>query len=215
MSSVHSGAMAALIHLVRHGEVHNPDHLVYGELPGFDLSSRGEAQAEGVADHLVTRTVVAVWSSPLERALRTAEVIAGRVGLPVRVHPDLVEWRLANRWAGTRWEDLPARFPGELEAYLEHPQDLSFSPETLEALATRMRRVLTTLHSRHPDGEVVMVSHQDPIQAGRLAVSGTALASLHRDKPVHAAVISLRPGTPWQETARWAPPESEPFPPLP
>ena len=72
--------MAARVHLVRHGEVHNPDHLVYASLPGFTLSERGEAQARAVARYLGRQPIVGVWSSPLERALRTAEPLAQRVG---------------------------------------------------------------------------------------------------------------------------------------
>ena len=77
--------MAALVHLVRHGEVDNPEHLVYADLPGFGLSPHGVEQARRVGRYLGPRPVVAVWSSPLERSLRTAEEIAGRTGVPVKI----------------------------------------------------------------------------------------------------------------------------------
>jgi broad specificity phosphatase PhoE len=205
--------MAALVHLVRHAEVHNPDHVVYASLPGFGLSPRGRRQAWETARHLASRPVVAVWSSPLQRAVDTAAEIAARFALPVAVEPGLVEWRLSETWAGICWEDLPTRRPGELEAYLRHPLDLAFSPESLADLAGRMASTVERLHHRHPEGEVVVVSHQDPVQAARLHLTGASLADLHRDKPGHGTVLGLRPGSPWTETGAWSPPEQEAFPP--
>ncbi|MFO7549120.1 MAG: histidine phosphatase family protein [Acidimicrobiia bacterium] len=205
--------MASLVHLVRHAEVENPDHLVYASLPGFRLSERGRRQARAAARYLGSRPIVAVWSSPLERALETAGVIAERAAAPVRVDSDLEEWRLAERWSGIRWEDLPDERPGELEGYLEHPHDLPFSDESLDDLARRMADTVVALHHRHPEGDVVVVSHQDPVQAGRLRLTGGDLRRLNGDKPGHAAVISLRPGSPWREEVRWEPEEQAEFPP--
>lgn len=206
-------AMASLVHLVRHAEVENPDHVVYASLPGFVLSERGKRQARAAARYLGARPVVAVWSSPLERALETASIVAGRLGIPVRVEPELLEWRLADLWSGLIWEELPDQRPGELEAYLAAPHDLPFSPESLDDLATRIADCVVSLHHRHPDGDVVVVSHQDPVQAGRIKLTGGDLRRLAVDKPGHASVITLRPGSPWREEIRWEPEEQEPFPP--
>jgi broad specificity phosphatase PhoE len=197
--------MAGHLHLLRHGEVENPDHVVYAGLPGFHLTDRGRRQAREAARYLGRQPVVAVWSSPLERALETASIVADRFRLPVLVDDDLVEWRLADRWAGICWEDLPGRLPGELEAYMATPEDLPFSPESLSDLADRMRAVVQRIHARHPEGDAVVISHQDPIQAARLVLAGRPLSDLWSDKPAHAEVITLRPHTPWQELSRWAP----------
>lgn len=192
------------VHLVRHGEVHNPGHVVYASLPGFGLTERGQTQAGEVARYLRNAPVTAVWSSPLQRAVETAEPIARAHDLPIRVSDDLIEWKMADDWAGIRWEDLPAQRPGELEAYLEHPLDLGFASETLAQLADRMRTALKDIASRH-DGDVVVISHQDPVQAARLSLTGRDLASQHIDKPMHGTVITLRPGTPWTELTCWSP----------
>lgn len=197
--------MASRIHLVRHAEVHNPGHVVYASLPGFGLSDLGRLQAREAARYLGSQPIVAVWSSPLQRALETAAPIAGRLGLPVRIDEELTEWRLSEGWAGQRWEDLPTSRPGELEAYLEHPDRLPFSAESLAQLAMRMRAVLDRLNELHPQGDVVVVSHQDPVQAARLSITGTDLSQLNMDKPEHASVATIRPGTPWREEVRWSP----------
>jgi broad specificity phosphatase PhoE len=111
------------------------------------------------------------------------------------------------------WENLPIERPGQLEAYLEHPWDLSFGVESLSALAARMQEVLLRLHERHVEGDVVVVSHQDPVQAARLAITGRPLETQHEDKPQHCSVITLRPGSQWHELTAWAPDQGETFPP--
>lgn len=185
-----------MLHFVRHGEVHNPANVVYADLPGFDLSDLGRRQAEAAAERLADCPVVGVWASPLLRALRTAEPIAAAHRLPVRVDDGLVEWGLASRWAGVGWDHLDDPFPGELGAYLEHPDDLPFSPESLDALAERVSAVAERLATDH--GDVVLVSHQDPIHAAVRRLTGAGFAAYHEAKPGHAEIISLRP-----EADRW------------
>jgi broad specificity phosphatase PhoE len=197
--------------MVRHGEVDNPEHVVYADLPGFGLSPHGLEQARRVGRYLGPRPVVAIWSSPLERSLRTAEEIAGRSGVPVKVDADLTEWGLAVRWRGYSWRTIPQEFPGELEAYLDHPHDLPFTPETLADVAERVANVARRLDAEHPHGDVVIVSHQDPIQAGKLKLVGSSLSLLHEEKAGHGAVLTLRPGTTWVEETVWEPGESPRF----
>jgi broad specificity phosphatase PhoE len=195
----------AALHLVRHGEVANPRHVCYGDLPGFGLSPGGCRQAAAAAAHLAGIGADLLLTSPLQRALETARTIGRRLGLEPVVDDRLTEWRLGVRWNGVIWEDLPAAFPGELEAYLDHPADLPFSPESLAAAAQRLAAVATELGETHPGAAAVLVSHQDPVQAARLFLTGGDLASLHQRKPAHAAVITLMPGSPWREASYWEP----------
>jgi len=205
--------MAFYAHLVRHGEVDNPEHVVYGRMPGFGLTDRGRRQAIDAGRYLARRPIVAVWSSPLERALATAVVIAQPHALPVHVDEDLTEWKLADRWQGIVWEDLPERLPGELETYLETPWDMPFAPESLEACADRIAAAVVRANERHRDGDIVVVSHQDPVQAVRLLLTGRSLHDQHDEKPEHATVITLENDVPWREVSRYDPAEQEPFPP--
>ena len=113
------------------------------------------------------------------------------------------------------WERLPEVFPGELEAYLAHPEDLPFAPESIAAAAERVVDLVHDLATSHPGTTVVLVSHQDPIQATRLALTGRRLGDLPSDKPGHGTVITLTPGNPWTEVSRWDPNAAGagPFPP--
>ena len=85
------GQSRTIVHLVRHGEVHNPAGLLYGRLPDYHLSERGRAMAERVADYFRHRDVVHIRSSPLERAQETAEPIAEALGLPVVIDARVIE----------------------------------------------------------------------------------------------------------------------------
>jgi broad specificity phosphatase PhoE len=194
----------ARLELVRHGEVHNPRHLVYASLPGFGLSEAGLEQARAIASRLAADPPGVVVSSPLERAVQTAAPIADAAGVPLRTDERLIEWRLLDRWAGVVWGDLAETHPGETEAYLATPHDLPFSPEPIEAVARRMASVVADLGIEFPGGHAAVVSHQDPVQALRLHLTGRSLARLGRDKPGHGTVLTLRPE--WVETERWDPP---------
>jgi broad specificity phosphatase PhoE len=202
------------VFLVRHGEVRNPGHVVYADLPDFPLSTTGRRQAAAVADYLPHNATVV--SSPLDRAVETAQIIANHTDGRVVVDNALAEWALGSRWAGHVWEELEASFPGELTAYLEHPEHLPFSPEPLSDLATRVGGAVR-IRRDELDGPLIFVSHQDPIQAARLFLTGRPLAELRRDKPMHAEAVELLVSTtePWTERGSWAPDQEGVFPPLP
>ena len=76
-------AVTAIVHLVRHGEVANPQGVIYGRLPGYHLSQDGELMAKAAADYLAARDVTVLRSSPLDRARETAAPIAQQFGLEI------------------------------------------------------------------------------------------------------------------------------------
>src|SRR5215469_9662887 len=80
-----------IVHLVRHGEVHNPEGVLYGRLPGFRLSERGQKQALVVAEFLRDRDIAHVACSPLERARQTASPIADSHRMDLVVDERLIE----------------------------------------------------------------------------------------------------------------------------
>ena len=91
----------AIVHLVRHGEVENPHGILYGRIPGYHLSETGRLMAKTAADYLAGRDVTVLKSSPLERALETAEPFAAEFGLGVEADDRLIEsW---NHFEGMRF----------------------------------------------------------------------------------------------------------------
>ena len=189
--------------------------MVYASLPGFGLSSRGQEQAYLASCQLASRPLTRVITSPLERASATADTIAEKHGQKPIVDERLTEWSLAERWAGIAWEELTNRFPGELEAYLAMPDQILFAAETLATLSARMSTAISEQAFGQSNGEIAIVSHQDPIQAARLSLSGKPLDQLHIEKPGHASIITLSPDAaiPWREIEYWEPPQGSQFPP--
>jgi broad specificity phosphatase PhoE len=157
-----------IVHLVRHGEVENPSGVLYGRLPGFCLSRLGEEMSERVAQALAGRDITYVVSSPLERALQTAQPVADALGLTVAVDPDLIEG--ANWFEGrkVRLSD-PAVWPRVL-----NPFRPSWG-EPYKDIATRMQRALIAARQRAEGHEAVAVSHQLPIWILREYLSGHRL----------------------------------------
>ena len=82
---------ATIVHLVRHGEVYNPDKLLSPESPGYHLSSRGHSMAARTAESFSDHDVVYLASSPLQRTMETADAIAKVTGLDVELDKRLIE----------------------------------------------------------------------------------------------------------------------------
>jgi broad specificity phosphatase PhoE len=194
------------IHLIRHGEVHNPDHVVYADLPGFGLSKRGKVQAAATGARLANAHLAAIVSSPLERALATAFAISDQNGCAVSTDERLTEWKLSTRWAGVRWESLPDVFPGELASYLDHPADLPFSPESLDDLGKRIAGTVCDWAQGRNGGDIAFVSHQDPIHSGGRILTGAGFQDYHDGKPEHSSVLTVAPENGlWKIADYWAP----------
>src|SRR5690606_15457264 len=79
------------VHLLRHGEVHNPEGVLYGRLPGYHLSARGREMAEVVADAIAERDVTHLRVSPLERAQETAAPLSRVFGLDITTDDRVIE----------------------------------------------------------------------------------------------------------------------------
>ncbi len=173
------GMVMTMVHLLRHGEVHNPEGVLYGRLPGYRLSALGEQMAQTVADDLVGKSgeprhdIAVVVASPLERAQQTAAPLAAAFGLEVGIDDRLIE--AANHFEGLRFGVgegslvNPRHWP-----HLRNPMRPSWGEPYVEQ-ATRMRAAVETVRRTVPGREAVLVSHQLPIWVTRLAAEGRRL----------------------------------------
>ncbi|WP_409436311.1 histidine phosphatase family protein [Mycobacterium sp. SMC-14] len=161
------------VHLIRHGEVHNPDGILYGRLPGFRLSETGRAQAVAAADLLAGRDIVAVIASPLQRAQETAAPIAARHSLAIDTDDDLIE--SANFFEGKRVSpgDGAWRNP-RFWWHLRNPLRPSWG-EPYDQIAARMATAVSKARARAAGREVVCVSHQLPVWTARQHLTGNRL----------------------------------------
>jgi len=149
------------VHLLRHGEVHNPDRVLYGRLPGFRLSESGEQMAKLAANALADRDVTHLVSSPLQRAQQTAAPLAAEFGLPVTLDDRLIE--AANDFEGQRvtGPDGVLKQPASWPRY-RNPFRPSWGEPYVE-IARRMHAALVAARDAAAGHEAVCVSHQLPI----------------------------------------------------
>jgi broad specificity phosphatase PhoE len=162
-----------LVHLVRHGEVDNPRGVLYGRLPGFHLSEAGRVMAKAAADFLADRDITAVRSSPLERAVETAEPIAAEFGLSIVTDDRLIE--AANHFEGLRFGvgNGALRQP-RYWLYLRNPFLPSWGEPYVE-VAARVLAAVRDAAAAAQGHEAVCVSHQLPIWSARRSVEGKRL----------------------------------------
>nr|WP_036461086.1 histidine phosphatase family protein [Mycobacterium sp. 141] len=161
---------------MRHGEVFNPEKVLYGRLPGYHLSDRGRLQAQAAADWLANHDIIYVVASPLERAQETAKPIAESHDLSIDVDDGLIEsW---NSFEGERVS------PGDGALHdprnwprLRNPMKPSWG-EPYTEIAPRMMAALNRAREKAAGHEAVCVSHQLPVETLRRAMTGRKLAHL-------------------------------------
>jgi broad specificity phosphatase PhoE len=164
---------ASLLHLVRHGEVHNPDGVLYGRIPGFRLSELGRKMAASAADALKGHDVVKLYASPLERAQESAQPWAERFGLDIHTEDRLIEPH--NRFEGKKFEFGPQVLANPSSwPWITNPMKPSWG-EPFVDIAARMLAALEDAWKSVDFGEVVLVSHQLPIWMVHRAVAGQRL----------------------------------------
>lgn len=171
---------ARRLHLVRHGEVHNPEGVLYGRLPGYTLSQRGHRMAELAAAHLATgttaRPVVRLAASPLERAQQSAQPFSDAFGLEIRTEHRIIE--PTNAFEGKTFEASGALAHPSSWPLLRNPFRPSWG-EPYKAIAQRviaaMEDAWDELDESGDDGDIVFVSHQSPIWMVHLELAGKHL----------------------------------------
>ena len=149
---------ADLVHLVRHGEVFNPDRVLYGRLPGFGLSELGHRMAALSAESLKGRNVTAIIASPLQRTRESSAPWGATFGLDVGIDERLIEPR--NRFEGSNVRQGlrdPRNWP-----YLVGPWRPTWG-EPFTSIRKRMMAAVAQAYADADGGEVVLVSHQLPI----------------------------------------------------
>lgn len=161
-------AEVTVVHLMRHGEVHNPEGVLYGRLPGYHLSELGRRMADRVAEHLADRSIAYVVASPLERAQETAAPIAEVHDLAVATDARLIEAENAFQGKPFGVGDGALRRPGNWR-HLRNP----FRPSWGEPYAEQADRMLDALEAARDaawGSEALCVSHQLPIWTVRSRV---------------------------------------------
>ncbi|MBF5081785.1 histidine phosphatase family protein [Quadrisphaera sp. INWT6] len=163
------------VHLLRHGEVHNPARVLYGRLPGYHLSERGHAMARLVADTLAAEgaDVVEVVASPLQRAQETAAPVGAAFGLQVGTDERLIE--ADNHFEGLTFASGRARWPGPSTGGRCATRCAPRGGEPYAEQAERVLAVAREAAARNAGHETVLVAHQLPIYSARRRAEGRRL----------------------------------------
>lgn len=188
----YDAAVSASVIGVRHGEVHNPGGVIYSGLAGFGLSDLGREQARAAGEALRGVGVVAVYASPLDRAIQTATCIADVVGRDLVADERLSEWRYWEQFAGLTWDELRTKARGAWDAYTTDPGAVT-TGESLEELAGRVESFLADVAERHDAGLVVAVSHLEPLRAVLLQRLGRPFRDLFSIEIGLGAAVRLAP----------------------
>ncbi len=173
------GMQRSTVHLVRHGEVYNPEGILYGRLPEFHLSDLGQRMARRAADHFEQQRdegarLVHLVASPLTRAQETAQPIAEALGLEVATDERVIE-------AGNQFEGM-----SKIKSRLRQPKYWPllinpFKPSWGEPYHQQVERVMAAVEDARlraieladtgtdRPAEAIIVSHQLPIWVTRLA----------------------------------------------
>jgi broad specificity phosphatase PhoE len=195
-----------VIHLLRHGE-REPSPVLVGRTPGFGLTEKGRAEITAVAERLAADgdDIAALYASPLQRTRETAEIVAGRLGLPIVFRDELLELDFGE-WTGLAFDAIRAdpRWPT-----WSTQRSLAAIPggESMRQVQRRVVEALIEIGARHPDGNVVAVSHGDVIRAalvfalgmpldfyGRLEVAQGSLSTIRLDSAgIRVIAINDRP----------------------
>jgi broad specificity phosphatase PhoE len=181
-----TGGTRTVVHLVRHGQVHNPVGLIYGRLPDYHLSETGRAMADRVAEHLRGRDVVHLRCSPLERAQETMEPIAAVFGLPVTTDGRVIE-------ADNYLEGIKVSLMGTVRRpkswWLFRNALRPTWGEPYREIVSRMRHAVRDAEEEARGHEAVVVSHQLPIWMARCDAEGRRLA--HDPRKRECALASV------------------------
>ena len=176
------------VHLVRHGEVYNPKKILYGRMPGYHLSSRGNSMAVATSKFFRGRDVTYLAASPLERAQETARPIAEVTGCEVQTREDILE--AGNTFEGLRTKGWRSQLINPVRwRHMTNPLEPSWG-EPYQEIFQRMWGAVENARDTAEGHEAVLVSHQLPIVMVQRHVQGKPLAHASRNCDL-ASVTSL------------------------
>ena len=179
--------MAQVIHFIRHGEVHNPEKILYGLQPGWRLSERGIQMAQVVAQWSKNLNLGAIHSSPLQRAQETVAPIIDNHKLQLTTDKNLIE--ASNVFEGKKFElgSGVLKHPKSWR-YLYNPWRPSWG-EPYDQIINRMLKALFSARDAAGGKDAICVSHQLPIWILRSAVEGRRL--LHDPRKRECSLASV------------------------
>jgi probable phosphoglycerate mutase len=186
-------SVASSLLLVRHGQTADTvaRRFAGGSFPGPPLDDRGREQAERAADVLADAAAVAVLTSPIVRAMQTAELIADQLGLPLSAE---AAWRECEfgEWEGLHFDEAAERYPREIAAWRASTASPAPGGESLDQMTARVAAARDDVLERYSGQPVIVVTHSMPIRALMRIALDAPPEAIHRLRPAPGSVTELR-----------------------
>ena len=180
--------MVSTVHVIRHGEVENPEKILYGRQPGWGLSARGQEMAETIGQWSKELEIGAIHVSPLQRAQETALPIMNVHNLPITTDDRLIE--AANVFEGERFGiGDGALWRPKAWRHLWNPWRPSWGEPYVEQVS-RMLAAIFAARAGANGGDAICVSHQLPIWILRSAIEGRPMAHDPRRRECSLASVT-------------------------
>jgi broad specificity phosphatase PhoE len=178
-----------VFHLLRHGE-RQESRVLVGRSPGIALSEHGRVEIAAVSERLAAAEIVAIYTSPLERTVETAEIVAARLGLPVALREELIELDFGE-WTGCTFDQI--RADPRWEPWRTQ-RSLATIPggESMRQVQRRAVEAMLEIGAAHADDNVVLVSHGDVIRAMLVFALGMPLDFFNRIEVAQGSLSTVR-----------------------
>ena len=157
--------MGSIIFL-RHGQAkNNIERILTGRTPGVPLTEEGINQAEKAAKFLEHMNISAIYSSPIERARHTAEIVGKHNSLDVTIDDRLIELDM-GKFTGVPYDEIFTSHGNVFMKFYNGELEIAHNGvETFSEVKKRVLGIVDQVIENHPDQNVVLVTHMDPIKA--------------------------------------------------
>ena len=189
-----------LLYLIRHGATEantRRPYVLQGQRTDLPLSEIGRRQAEAVRTALRDRAIDHVFSSPLRRARQTADLLAEPHGVPVQLMDELTECDV-GRWEGLSWDEVRRQDGPYLDTFEADPGTVPYADgESFQQVQDRAVPAIQRLVREHPEGNMLVVTHNVVARVIVARVTGTAIAKARTIRLDNAGItiLSIADGT--------------------
>lgn len=168
--------MSTKIFFLRHGEVHNPQNILYGRLPDYKLSDQGIEQIRQVADFFKNQNLSVIFNSPMQRTTETAQIISEITKVKMVISDLLNEVRIIHQ--GISLEE----YHNKIQMHLYDRKYLDKGQESIEDIEKRMDKFAKDIQKKYENRNILAVSHGDPIMILRTYYLGLPFTYEYKKK---------------------------------
>ncbi|MFQ5496255.1 MAG: histidine phosphatase family protein [Nitrosopumilus sp.] len=151
---------------LRHGQAkNNTERILAGRTEGVPLTDIGEQQAQHTAELLEHMNISAIYSSPIQRAKHTAEIVGKHNSIDVKIDDRLIELDM-GKFTGVPYDEIFSSHGNVFMKFYNGELEIAHNGvETFSEVKKRVLGIVDHVVEKHPDENVVLVTHMDPIKA--------------------------------------------------